>query len=598
MAGKRIAFVYCVFCTCACGASDVARAVPLAFQDSNITGSFDTTLSVGAIWRVERPSGAQIGIANGGTARSVNGDDGNLNFAKGDTTSAVAKATHDLEMRYKGTELFIRGTYFYDTIYRDKIALGPSARNLSGAGAKFLDAYVKTHFELPGQTTATVRLGNQVLNWGESLFIQNGINVINPINVAALRIPGSELKEALVPSPMAHLALSVGDRISVEAFVLANFDKTEIDPRGTFFSANDTVSVDGDKVYVGFGRRNDQHSFTPNSAASIAGWVPRASDRHPNDSGQYGFAAHYLWHELNDTEVGLYYINYHSRLPIVSGVRGTHSLVPGGPSARYFAEYPKDVKLYGLSVNTQGPFGVALAGELAYRPNLPMQLAAAEVLLAAVGLPNQITGTAFPAAALAGDGRNAANAVTGSEISGYRRLKVSQAQVSAVKAFGPRFGAGQWTGAVEVGVNRIHGLPQDVFLNAPGTVLPATVEGALVAANGARQSGGFMTKSSWGYRVLTRLDFFNVFGSSLTVSPRLSFAHDVHGTGPNFLEGAKAVTVGMTAVRKEVWQLDLAYTRFWGGRSFSGVDVLGSYRTDANPLADRDNITFSLSYSF
>jgi len=45
-----------------------------------------------------------------------------------------------------------------------------------------------------------VRLGRQVISWGESTFIPNGINVINPIDVARLRTPGSELREALCRS--------------------------------------------------------------------------------------------------------------------------------------------------------------------------------------------------------------------------------------------------------------------------------------------------------------------------------------------------------------------------------------------------------------
>ena len=43
---------------------------------------------------------------------------------------------------------------------------------------------------MPGQ----IRVGDQVLNWGESTFIQNGISVINPFDVSKLRVPGAELK--------------------------------------------------------------------------------------------------------------------------------------------------------------------------------------------------------------------------------------------------------------------------------------------------------------------------------------------------------------------------------------------------------------------
>ena len=112
-------------------------------------------------------------------------------------------------------------------------------------------------------------------------------------------------------------------------------------------------------------------------AASI--WVPRADDHNPSDSGQYGVALRYFASNLNDTEFGFYFENYHSRTPILSGTKGKYaSVLTGGPlvapicgvpalvalcttgTARYFAEYPENIRLFGVSFNTAGPYGVAL----------------------------------------------------------------------------------------------------------------------------------------------------------------------------------------------------------------------------------------------
>ena len=41
-----------------------------------------------------------------------------------------------------------------------------------------------------GDAAVDVRLGKHVLNWGESTFIQNGINAVNPFDVSKLRVPG------------------------------------------------------------------------------------------------------------------------------------------------------------------------------------------------------------------------------------------------------------------------------------------------------------------------------------------------------------------------------------------------------------------------
>src|SRR5437764_1011414 len=74
-----------------------------------------------------------------------------------------------------------------------------------------------------------VRAGRQVINWGESTFIAGGINVINPVDLAKLRTPGSELKEALLPTTGVWASQELTKSVTVEAFVLTNFDKIRID---------------------------------------------------------------------------------------------------------------------------------------------------------------------------------------------------------------------------------------------------------------------------------------------------------------------------------------------------------------------------------
>ena len=83
------------------------------FSSGEMTGSLDTTISYGARWRVQDRDERIIGIANGGTAYSVNGDDGNLNYKKG-LISNVIKITPELLLQYRNLGTFIRGTYFYD----------------------------------------------------------------------------------------------------------------------------------------------------------------------------------------------------------------------------------------------------------------------------------------------------------------------------------------------------------------------------------------------------------------------------------------------------------------------------------------------------
>ena len=581
-----------------------ADAFQFTSDSGELTGSFDTTISLGAAWRTQSRDPALVGIANGGTSRSVNEDDGDLNYDKNDGISGAVKVTHELELKYRNFGFFTRGIYFYDHVANNKDKLGPIARQRTVNDAKLLDAYVRGSFEI-GERKLNVRVGNQVVSWGESTFLTNGINVINPVDVSKLRVPGSELKEGLIPSTMLWASQELSDKVTVEGFVLNNFDKTRIDPRSTYFSANDFLSDDSNSVFAGFGRRKDTQSplTSPLTDPAASVWAVRGNDREAKDRGQYGIALRLFAPEMNDTEFGFYHINYHSRTPLASGVKGTvTSSLTGTPTgtaightgtARYFAEYPENIRLYGVSFSTGIPGGIALQGEYSYRQNQPLQIAAPEVLLATLGLANQITGSTAAAAAVP----------AGTEISGYRRVQMQQIQISATKAFGPTFGAEQLAVVGEVGYTRLN-LPSGLSFNGPGVYLPAAGS-STTTSFGSNQTEGFATANSWGYRLLARLDFPNALGPA-TVSPRIAFSHDVDGVSPTFNEGAKAVTVGVGFNFKQNWQADIAYTNFFGGRTYSGTDPnpggpptqSRSYASSANPLKDRDFVAVSVSYSF
>src|SRR4051812_12286900 len=73
---------------------------------SGVTGSFDSTISLGGLWRMSARDPTLIGIANGGTARSVNGDDGNLNYRNGELVSSLIKGTHEFEVKYRNYGFF------------------------------------------------------------------------------------------------------------------------------------------------------------------------------------------------------------------------------------------------------------------------------------------------------------------------------------------------------------------------------------------------------------------------------------------------------------------------------------------------------------
>jgi Protein of unknown function (DUF1302) len=568
---------------------------------------------------------ALIGIANGGTARSVNGDDGNLNYRNGELVSSLVKGTHEFELKYNNWGLFTRGSWYYDHAADNKDELGPKAHSQLKGDVVLLDAFAYGRFDLGGMKSA-VRVGNQVVSWGESTFIPNSINSINPVDVSKLRTPGSELKEAFIPTPMIWVSQQVGQGLSVEAYAQANWQKTRLDPRGSYFSTTDVFSDDGDKVIVTFGRRKDQHfPLTNPSVAALSAiygpvdpaasvWLPRGDDRTPSNSGQFGIALRYLASALNNAEFGAYFLNYHSRTPIASVRKttfpalgsGTTSVLTGSPyipvaantgngSASAFAEYPDNIHLFGLSFNTAGPLGIALQGEYSFRPNQPVQLGVTDLVLASLNLPSQYA-------------QNPADIPLGSEITGYKRVNMHQLQATATKAVPQILGAEQFVFVTEVGFNYLD-LPNDLQFEGYGTALPVLQSSANLTSGGSAQPGGWATKKSWGYRLVARLEYPNAM-MGVNVIPRVAFSHDVEGVGPNFNKGAQAATFGVGFSYQQNWQADLSYTAFFGGRTFCGTDVAAlsaatlaakqslDFCTSSNALKDRDFLAFTVSYAF
>lgn len=577
------------------------HAFEIKNQAGEVIGSFDTTISLGASWRMQGRDPGLVGITNGGTSRSPNEDDGNLNYNKNKLFSNPLKVTHELELKRGNLGFFGRGMYFYDFAYYDQTVspvtgYGPRGWDRLGANAELLDLFAYGSFDLGGRKL-NARLGQQLVSWGESTFIPNGINVINPVDIAKLRGPGAELREALLPTPMIWASQELSKTLTVEGFYLAKFNKVRIDPRGSYFSSSDILSDDADHAFLTLGRRFDQH-FPLASPVTLTGqqWIPRLADRNAKDGGQYGIAARLFLRELNNTELGFYHMNYHSRTPIATGIRGGASTSLGVGTARYFAEYPENIRLWGVSFNTAGPGGMALQGEYSYRPNQPLQLSSIELALAGLGLTNNITGSLASATAVP----------VGTEISGYRRVEMHQFQMTGTKVFGPTLAAESLTVLGEVGYTYLN-LPSNLLFNGPGVQLPAP--GSFNAANSSFQPAGYAAKGSWGYRLLARLDYPNAIAGG-TLSPRIAFSHDVHGVSPTFNQGTKAATFGLTYNLKQKWVADLAYTTYWGGRTFSGTDsgagavayaAIGqspAWAISANPLKDRDFISVSLSYSF
>src|SRR5690554_3415157 len=424
-------------------ASFSGSANAVNFNIGEIEAQLDSQLSIGASMSTAgRDKRLYWHRDMGGEAAARTSDDGRLNYKKGDVFSKIFKGSHDLEMRYGNSGAFIRGNYWYDFETKDGSQrfydISDSGRNplQKGAGIQLLDAFIYHNYFI-GQNPGNVRLGRQVVSWGEGVFIQNGINSINPIDASAFRRPGAELKEGLLPVEMLYLSQGLTENLTVEAFYQLKWHGTVADNCGTFFSTADVAGRGCNDRLVWHGE-DFPHSANPASPLGSWAYIARAKkDQEASDSGQFGVALRWFVPALNNTEFGFYAMNYHSRNPLYSSVTGSvagpasagrpdlgvpvdsYEGVPG--AAGYFFEHPEDIRLYGVSFGTDIG-GMSVAGELSYRPNMPLQIntgdASRMALLATAGQDNTHRGLGGVA--------------HGTEISGYERKEFWQASVSAV----------------------------------------------------------------------------------------------------------------------------------------------------------------------
>lgn len=583
----------------------------VSFNLGGIEGQFDTSLVLDAGWSTARADRELIGAGNGGRAPAANADDGRLNFKRGETFEKRFTGLHALELKYRDSGVFLRGRYWYDVELEDEArpfkAIDDHGR-LTGArasGAQLLDAFVyRNHVvaERPG----SLRLGRQVLNWGEGRFLPGGIGAINPLEAAAFRRPATPLADGRLPVNLLHVAQELNERLALEAFYQLEWDSSVADNCGTFFAQADYLAdgcTDNLRLLRG------SAALSPAERATLDGLgvavdgegvlVPRAADRDARDSGQFGLALRYYAEPL-DTEFGAYLVNYHSRAPLLGATAAAPAAFAGSVpadlaplaaagQARYFVEYPEDIRLYGLSFATTLASGTQWRGELAYRPNAPVQLSIADVLDATLS-PLDADFSPLPAA-------------PGEDIRGYRRKAVSQLQTSLTHVFDNVMGASRLTLDGEVGWTHVAGLESQAELRygrdpafGPGPLpngacpaLNAASLGSATARNVERycERDGFVTRDAWGYRLRAEWAYDKAI-AGIDLKPNLAWAHDVRGYSPapeaTFVEGRKAVSLGLDADYRGTYRASLAYTDFFGGR----------YSTQG----DRDFLTFSVGLSF
>ena len=634
-----------------------ARAVDIG--SGEVEANLDTTLSYGVTFRAADRDKKLV--------TDVNGNDGNLNYKRGIVSNAF-KFTTDLDVGYRNFGLFLRGSGFLDIENengtRERTPLSAKAKRMVGKDIDLLDAYVTGAFEI-GEATTDVRIGKHVLNWGESTFIQNGINAVNPFDVGKLRVPGAELREALVAVPLASTVVELPNGLSVEGFYQLDWDKTEIDPVGSYFSVTDYVGAGARRAVIPLPNVSDMGlgfgPVTPAINADLGGYtvlhptlgrvpapqplqpafdaeflnVVREADRNPGDSGQWGVAFRYLAEQLNETEFGFYFVNYHSRLPTVSARTGSRAGVQAGLAAAQAVGSPTSVTTGAVTQDVTAKVTADIrAGRVAPAdaPTVIKKQVEEQVgrIASALALDRygktgryfieypediQLFGLSFNTSlgtsgwALQGEYSFRSDAplqkaerVLFAEglapvLRFLDRTRPDYIAPTGVPAYLASYQPTEVQGYIKRNVSQVQATATRVFgpmLGADSLVF--LTEAALMHVHDmpnknrlpleSPAGGSDADATSFGYRMASRLDYNNAIGA-VNLFPYAQFQHDVSGNSPSpsgsFVQGRTALTLGLRASYLSRWEADLGYTSFAGRR---------------NELRDRDLVTATVKYSF
>lgn len=542
------------------------------FQGETISGNFDSTISAGVGVRAGNPACSHVigsfagsfaatppsgAGAPAGCADVFSGynDQGNLNYAKHDRFTTFLKGSHELllnmpdDVKFLGRVNWLRD--FSATQATGYLSGLGSAKSFPDEASdelrqkvRLLDFWASKSFTI-GEERARVRVGNQVVNWGESLFLPGGLNQTNAVDLMRLSQPGTQLKEAVLPAPMINFASGLGNGFSLETYVQHGWNGNYFPPVGSYWS---TASI---------GKGADAYGLpTPKT---------------PSTSGQYGVAMRF---QPRDTPVnlGFYMMNYHDKSPVVS--TSTTS------SSGFQYSYLEDRKIYGVSANF--PLGNwAIGTELSYRPRDAVALNGS-----APGFSNSSLTPTLGVQSCQANGNCYVE-------EGKYQLHLTGLLSLTPSDHGPILNL--------LGANTATLLAEAVMVRYPKLQsqyggVPVAAGGwgwgydttARADATGAGTPAAAGTATSYGYN----FDFSWVYDGTLIpgwqVIPEVYFFHALKGRTPNamatFMEGAKSANFTVSFVQNPAtWQFSMNYAKFWGGdtvfdqplrdRSFFGATV-------------------------
>lgn len=542
------------------------------------------------------PPGQLVGFTHTGLPTTINFDDGDRNFKKWALTHNRLTIYGETQINGESSGLILSGDAFYDDVYRrmnndndspetvnksgPNNEFSDAARKYDGQRLRLLDAYVFSDFNFGEEATLNLRLGQQVIAWGESLFLYGMALSQGRADATRAYVPGAETKEILLPTNQVAFRFSPGGGLTFLGYYKLDFKPTEIFPIGDFLAVQDLVGPGGT---VAHGSINPAYAqgcpgllkFDPlpdlSSVCNFNGVggpilgaqpyidVPRGDDILPSRWGQWGAGVTYPI--TGNTNAGLYYLRYHSSNPYVKLDPGfaqvtttpplTTSVINQYVPVMYHVGYAGGIHLFGASASTVlGPFNVA--GELIYREHVDVQVQAL------------ISGVLSPV---------------------YTRGKILQTLVSALYVNNPGFFYDEFIFVGEAGF--FHLMSVDPFKPEPG-IIP--VEGGTKPFNDDDSAGYQTLFLATKRNMVPGWDFKTqfAFGQIVKGNPSLTAAF-----GALYGEGDMRAGLGFGMQYVQNLEFALSYNKFMGNPD----SKIGDSPLFEHPYADRDYLALSIKYN-
>ncbi|MBK5517176.1 DUF1302 family protein [Pseudomonas sp. TH10] len=526
-------------------------------SDDGLKVDWNNSLRYSAMFRVDKRDGELLS--------NPNLDDGDRNFSTG-LVSNRGELFSELDVVHSaGFGARVSANGWYDTVYNrhndnpgisggafpNQVSTGPdefthSTRDQQGRDVELRDAFVFGRLQL-GETELTGRLGQHSLVWGESLFFANNAvaGAQSPFDTTRLLDdPTAEAKEFVLPVPQVSAQWQLSDSLSVGAYYQFRYVHNRIPASGSYFSVSDIVGSGAERLVL-----------DPTTGLSAF----RQSDHDAKDSGQFGLQVRW---QVGEFDLGFYALQFHDKdfQQVTSLGQPFGPFGPVLPTSYYLA-YQEDTQLYGFSASRSfGDLNLALEASVRKGQSLATTHA---VDTSALGgpVPNNNDHPAYavgdtahinlstiwtvPRTALWNEANLAA------EVAWTRLLKCKQNcddSVSGVAALDPNITRDAWA-------------MRAVFK-------PMYRQAVLGWDIGVPIGVGFTPKGSR-----------NPLGPA-AVPP----------------ENGGDLTVGISGLYMNAWNLNLAYTRFFGP-SGTFLDDTNSY-SYKQARADRDFIAFTVRRSF